>query len=241
MKYFFILQKCAYSICFIAYYFSIKLFDYIKYNSYLCTITIKNNKNMITEYYTEKELVKELNEVSDKFEEMKEGWFGEKLLKLFKKYKKGGRIVQTITHKNQKYDINVIWVDNSHRTQDFGVNISTSYETKNGKVKIDFSQKDKPIIIKTPHFVKRDKERSSTSEILVELMSNVKYIRNGMEYELIEANTNDVIISRRGKEEKRILVFITLLTKDMCTNKNYKELLSRVDNIIDKSDTYQWK
>jgi hypothetical protein len=194
---------------------------------------------MLTEYYNETELVTELNLVSDKLESMKNGWFGEKLLRLFKKNRQGGKLIQDLTYNKQKYIIEIIW-DSSCKKGHFAYNITTRMETKNGQIKISFSQKDSPIFLYSPHYRKRYKERCEQTACFSYDLKGIKYKRNGREYELIDMDT-DIVITRRGKQEDRLRYWITALSRDMCTSKNYQELLSRVGSQIDNDDVYEWK
>lgn len=197
------------------------------------TITI-----MITEYYTEKELVQEIEKACAKFEEMKNGWFGKKLIKVFKVHKQGGTLFQTMTLNKQVYHIEIIWGEKSHKDYGFGYCIKTEYETKKGKLLVSFENGSKNILIHTPHFRKRVKERKTDKYCNINDIISTKYVRNGREYELFNYSEKDVLVTRRGKSEKRIIWLITALTRDMCTNKNYTELLSRLDNHIENFDDY---
>ena len=93
---------------------------------------------MLTEYYSETELVNELNLVCDKLETMKNGWLGQKLLRLFKKSKTGGKYNQELTLNKQKYNIEIAW-DSNCKQGYYYFNITTFMETKQGKIE-DFFQ-----------------------------------------------------------------------------------------------------
>lgn len=198
---------------------------------------------MLTEYHTEKELIAEFNAVYDKVKIMEKGWFGKKLLRYFKKYKQGGRIFQDLTYNKQHYIIDVSWYERWCKHGYFTYNITTKIETKNGKLRFSFGAKDAPIMVYSPHYQKRHKERCERCEPvtwLLPMLQSVPYTRNGRTYELLDLET-DIIIARRGKEDSRFLYCITALSRDMCTNKNYQELLSRVGKQIDNDDVYDWK
>lgn len=194
---------------------------------------------MITEYYSETELVNELNLACDKLESMKNGWLGQKLLRLFKKSRTGGKYFQDFTLNKQKYSAEIAWDSNSKQGY-YYFNIITYIETKCGKLKISFSNKYSPIFVYSPHYRKRFKERAQQMCCFTQLLEYVPYIRNKKEYELVDIG-EDIVISRRGKIEKRLSFWITTLSKDMCTSKNYQELLSRVGKQIDNDDVYEWK
>ena len=198
---------------------------------------------MITEYYTDNDLVKEATIISNRFANMLLGEFGDKLLKLFKKNKTiGGKATKTITYNKQNYLVTIIWDKNAYKTQDFYFNIETTYETKNGKMTMMFSDKNNPIQIASPHYIKRNKERKSYGDhFFMDKTKIIKYKRNGRDYELFDTNDNAILITRRSKENEKLFYLITFLTRDMCTNKNYKELFSRIDNQIDNDDVYNWK
>ena len=203
---------------------------------------------MLTEYHTEKELIAEFNAVYDKVTIMKQGWFGKKLLRYFKKYKQGGCICQNLTYNKQHYMIDVSWCERSYKHGYFTYNITTQIETKNGKLMFSFGDKDGLIMVCSPHCQKRYKERCEQRykerceqvKWLSSMLQSVPYTRNGRTYELLDLET-DIIIARRGKEDSRFLYCITALSRDMCTNKNYQELLSRVGKQIDNDDVYDWK
>lgn len=195
---------------------------------------------MLTEYHTEKELIAEFNAVYDKVKIMVQGWFGKKLLRYFKKYKQGGRIFQDLTYNKQHYRIHASWHERWCKHGYFTYNITTEIETKNGKLIFSFGDKDTPILVYSPHYQKRYKERCAPVTWLLPMLQSVPYTRNGRTYELLDLDT-DIIIARRGKEDSRFLYCITALSRDMCTNKNYQELLSRVGKQIDNDDVYDWK
>lgn len=196
---------------------------------------------MITEYYTEKDIIKELDNVCFKFKLMLSGWFGDMLLKLFKRNKNGGKYNQVLHINKQKYIIIVTWGNRAHKTEDFAYNIFTHYESKNGKMTIHFDDEGNDIIITSPHYRKREKERSNLNIAFKDEIKKIKYVRNNKEYELL-VNNDDIIISRRSKENPKLVYYITLLSRDMCNNKNYTNLISSIENNLnDFIDAYDWK
>lgn len=194
---------------------------------------------MITEHHSDIEITNEVGKAIIKCNEMLNGWFGKKLAKLVKRYKSVNIITQQFTLNNQVYFIKVTWTEETYKNGDISLIIVTYYETKNGKVFITFDRRSR-IFIYSPHYMKRQKERMIGDCMLYDRLKGVKYTRNGKEYELL-THDDDIIISRRSKENKNMMYFITLLNRDIVTNKNYTELLSRIDNQIDSDDVYEWK
>jgi hypothetical protein len=196
---------------------------------------------MITEYYNESEILREINTASEKaYDMINNGWFHKKLNRMYIKNKKFGHIIQEFTINKQKYSLIVYWT--SDMPNYYNTSIETTIERKNGKTRIVFSKKDAPVVIASPHFFKRLKERCEFCTMFSSIFNEgTKYKRNGRDYELVK-NFDDLIITRRSKENKRIVYAITALTSDMCSsNKNYQELLSRVDSDIDSNDVYEWQ
>lgn len=199
---------------------------------------------MITEYYTEHELMQEIKKACIKFNDMKNGWLKEKLIKLFKKYKQGGSIIQQFTINKQVYFAEIIWGNNSHNDYCFGYCIKTEYETRKGKLLISFEKGTNTILIHTPHFRKRVKERNLNKYCCIHDLYSTKYVRNGREYEMFNYSDKDLLVARRGKTEKNIIWLITAINKDNCTSKNYTNLISRLDKHIKNFDdlsVYEWK
>ena len=195
---------------------------------------------MLTEYHTEKEIIRDLNLASTKaYEMVEDGWFHNKLERMYKKNRKGGCVVQEYTINKQVYKLVVSWT--KYKRNVYNIGIETEMDTNNGKTRFLFTTNNNPIIIASPHFTKRISSRCEHF-IMFNYIFNQgsKYRRNGRDYELIK-NINDIYVVRRSKENSRIIYAITALSMDMCTNKNYQELLSRIDSIIDTNDVYEWQ
>ena len=193
---------------------------------------------MITEYYTEEDLINEFNVISLRVSKMLKGWLGAKLSKILKK-PHNGSYTQELTYKKQKYILTIVWFDTFEKYS-YKYNISTKFEGGNGCIHVSFTSVNQPIMVYTPHYKKRYKERGSVEDFYSKDLKFVPYKRNNKDYELIDLN-DDIIITRRSNYDKRLVFCITTLSRDMCTSKNYKELLSRVDKTIDTDDIYTWK
>lgn len=194
---------------------------------------------MITEYYTDKEITNEINKAIDKCNDMLNGWFGIKLVKLMKQCKNVTFITQQFTLNKQVYFIKITLTKETYKNGDCSIVIYTSYETRNGKMLIYFDRYGH-IYMLSPHYRKREGERMLSDFMLIDKIKGTKYTRNNKEYELL-THDDDIIISRRSKENNKMIYFITLLNRDIVTSKNYTELLSRIDNQIDSCDVYNWK
>lgn len=187
---------------------------------------------MLTIYHTDKELVNELNLVTNKFYQMLDSWLREKLQRQMKK-NKNGSYLREINIKGQKYEVQIFWNNN-----DMYFNILTFIETDNGKCRIDFGNEKAKIFYSTPHFNKRAKERYGKSLTLFTENNYTKYKRNNRDYILIKTTEDNFIVARISKIEPRIVYLITYLTREMCNNN--EELLSKIGKSIDENDIYEW-
>jgi hypothetical protein len=191
---------------------------------------------MLTKYYTEEELLKELDIIIEKYYDMRNGWLGKKLSRLQKK-QKYGCLLQQITYNKQVYDTVTMFENKMIYTS-----MNTSIESKYGKFFIHFTAKHQMVFVQTPHYTKRCGERCGFISQDATQIASTKYRRNDKEYELFEmTDGNCISIVRRSKTNKRLVYFITALNREMCTSKNYQELLSRVGKQIDDDDIYEWK
>ena len=94
------------------------------------------------------------------------------------------------------------------------------------------------IFIESPHFTKRRCERNDTSLIFID-SPGILYKRKNRLYELIVSNDKVMICSRDGDIRRAI----TCLNKSSVNkNKNYKELLKRLEQPCDQNsnEIYEW-
>lgn len=202
---------------------------------------------MLTEYSSYDDIRKFCKKAGEKKDEMYKGWMGEEIYRLILKWKSDNNIKKkeffyerTFKVDNQVVKIEACPVlkgngDVNKRKVSF--RMFTFIETNKGKICVNFS--DSQLIMQTPHFQKRSKER-----IGVDCWSNasdehkIPYTRNGRKYEL-HIYGNYVLITK--KDKYNVLWYITILHRDMCTSKNYQELFERAGKAIDEHDIYEWK
>lgn len=113
--------------------------------------------------------------------------------------------------------------------------LSVYVETRKGRCVYEFHPNI--IAILSPHSLSRCRERSIATQG-AEKTQRHPYIRNGRKYELLTAGEN-VFVCRRPEPD--ILIYITLLTKDMCTSRNFQEIFAQAGKDIDEHDIYVWK
>lgn len=94
------------------------------------------------------------------------------------------------------------------------------------------------IFIQSPHFTKRTRERNGKNSYFID-NPGILYKRKNKLYELSVSN-NHVMICRRDGDIRRT---ITCLNKNLVNkNKNYKELLKRLEQPCDQNsnEIYEW-
>lgn len=118
------------------------------------------------------------------------------------------------------------------------VSLQTFVNTKKGLSRYEFlSEGQDRIVISSPHYLSRCRERHHVIH-KIEVGESVPYIRNGRKYELLSYSDN-VIVCRRPEPD--ILIYITHLTKDMCTSRNFQGIFAQAGKDIDEHDIYVWK
>lgn len=200
---------------------------------------------MLTEYSTYDDIRKFRDKASAKFNDMIKGHLGKAIRRKkleWKKIKSENR--QPFYHKfrldGQELEVLVLPIENEYgRLKDDGFfcNVFTFVDTNNGKTLYEFLPNKKTITISSPHYIKRNKERH-VYEHGIKYSENFPYIRNGRKYELVVCGEN-VIVCRRVDDD--IMIYITLLTKDMCTSNNFQSIFAQAGKVIDEHDIYEWK
>ena len=117
----------------------------------------------------------------------------------------------------------------------YQTNLTVGINTSKGLSEYQFHPK--LITISTPHYISRFNERGT---IIDEPQQSERhpYIRNGREYELLTVGDN-VIVCRRPEPD--IIIYVTHLTKDMCTSRNFQAIFAQAGKVIDEHDIYVWK
>ena len=111
----------------------------------------------------------------------------------------------------------------------------TYVETRKGRCLYEFHPY--MIAISSPHCLSRSRERAISMQS-AEIPQIHPYIRDGRKYELLTAGEN-VFVCRRPEPD--VLIYITLLTKDMCKSRNFQEIFAQAGKDIDEHDIYVWK
>lgn len=190
---------------------------------------------MITNRHTEKDILKEVEKARNKYNQMYYGWFGKKISRLQKK-KYIGFLIQQFTIERQKYNIHIAFVEKT-----FFQFISTTFHKESGKYTLQFSaNKNGEILITSPHFKSRAKERNGNIITHSFNPKIARYIRDGVEYEL-RVEDDIIDITRRSKENPTIVYYITTLNVETCKSKNLQELISRATSMFDVQDIWEWK
>lgn len=117
----------------------------------------------------------------------------------------------------------------------FNTSLSVSIQTRKG-VSV-FQLHPKIICVLTPHYISRSKDRLIYLNG-VQQSERHPYMRNGRQYELLTVGDN-VLVCRRPEPD--ILIYITHLTKDMCTSRNFQGIFAQAGKDIDEHDIYVWK
>lgn len=115
--------------------------------------------------------------------------------------------------------------------------LSTLVETKKGRAMYEFQAGKVGIAISSPHYIKRCRERCHIA-YGTQIAHGTPYIRNGRKYELLTYGEN-VVVCRRPEPD--IVIYITHLTKDMCTSRNFQGIFAQAGKDIDEHDIYVWK
>ena len=200
---------------------------------------------MLTEYSTYDDIRKFRDRVFEKLESMMDGWLGKKVDRLIVEWRRmhsscRNETIVPFTFEKQKMYFSVSPIENSRgemKKRNFCYTLRTHIETSKGKMTY-FIDRD-GINVGTPHYFKRQNERFKGDRIpLSNCLDYVPYIRNGRHYELEIA---DEFVNITRLIESDVRMFITLLSRDMCTSKNYQALLDRVGKRIDEDDIYIWK
>lgn len=197
---------------------------------------------MLTEYSSLDDIRAFRDKTMKKIEQMLKGWLGCEIRRkkiLWKKQKEKTPMTIIFTIDNQKVGFDIIASKTKYGRVGKNSNFSiyTQMETKNGKIYLYFSGDQVDIL--TPHFRKRYSERFCDKVLLQpDKEKEVPYKRNGNDY-ILYHNEKSVAIIRPLADDVR--VYVTFLHIDMCTSKNYQELLKMVGKKIDEIDIYEWK
>lgn len=199
---------------------------------------------MLTEYSSYDDIRKFRDKAFEKLDTMMEGWLGKKIDRLLIEWKRTppsllSTSIITLTIEKQKLLFRISPIVNSRgiAKQNFCYTLHTHVETSNGKMTYFIDRNE--ISVGTPHYFKRRTERFKGDSIpMIDYAEYVQYIRNGRTYEL-EVLDESVSITR--KIESDIRMYITYLSRNMCTGNNYQALLDRVGERIDEDDIYVWK
>lgn len=113
--------------------------------------------------------------------------------------------------------------------------LSVYVETRNGRSVYEFLPE--LIAISSPHYVSRSRKRAHLTQG-AKIAQSIPYIRNGRKYELLSFGEN-VVVCRRPEPD--ILIYITFLTKEMCTSRNFQGIFAQAGKDIDEHDIYVWK
>lgn len=200
---------------------------------------------MLTEYSTYDDIRKFRDKVLEKYEDMKRGWLGKKILRqvvLWKRDRKNYSMFQTFKLENQVVELEIypaFYADGTYTSRWYNFRLCSAFETNKGRVWMMFSKTTDDIYFWTPHCMSRFKERFDSIAIPhVAAMEKVPYERDGKRFEFI-LHEDSVFIARRPEPD--IVICITFLHRDMCTSRNYQELLERAGKDIDEHDIYVWK
>lgn len=193
---------------------------------------------MITEYHNEEDVLRELTCAVERFWSMWNGWMEKKVCHL-KRASKMEYATKDIHVNKQQYKVLVCW---DKHVKSYAISLQTMYDTTRGKIRIAFSpylEKER-IIIESPHFTKRVRERNK--RFVADNFNTVKYTRNGRQYELLVYPDDGIVdITRRSLKHPNMTYFITTMNIDMCTGKNYQELLHRAADGASFDDIFEWK
>lgn len=203
---------------------------------------------MLVEKFTTKELRQFRKKLMDKFDAMCDGWLGAELRKMSIRQRRSANQIWkglTVTVDKQKCYIGILC---STQKGAFFASIQTFIETSKGRVGVTFFTDDDLIMVTTPHYRKREKERLDFSSIyLVENEKVCSYLRHGCVYQLIVNNDAVKVTVDMGDNVRK---YITVLHKDMCTGKHYQNLLKQLEDntensllndTIDAASIYEWE
>lgn len=202
---------------------------------------------MLVENFTTKELHRFREKITDRFYTMYNKWLYSEIKRMGIQQSRSANKISKVfpmTVDRQKCHIHITC---SSRKKLVWVSIETHIETPRGKIKMFFYPNDDSINITTPHYNKRLSERIDDSFLCIENQKVCPYLRHGRVYQLIvNRDAVQVAIDMGDK----VLKYITVLHKDMCTGKHYQNLFERLEsnlddsllnNTIDAASMYEWE
>ena len=201
---------------------------------------------MLTEYSTYDDIRKFRDKAVERYSDIMRRWLNNKLKRKFDKMRHLKPVNRydiefSFVVDHQKIEVvfsPVEYDDGKMDRNTLAVSMITDVETRKGKMTYSFGDATDKIFVGTPHFFKRQRERKTNYMAVLQKTKSVPYIRNGRKYELYLCD-DVVMITRRIEHD--IIMFITFLSRDMCTSENYQALLERAGKDIDEHDIYEWK
>ena len=194
---------------------------------------------MLVEKSTKKDVQEFVKKASAKSVEISRGWASDKVRQKLRKKRAADFVYNfTFTIDNNKCDAMVLYRKRKNFLEPVRWDVHIPVETRRGKIfyniKMFLGNESVYCFIITPHFLKRLGERFVSNGELTFFKNERHYIRNGRKYYLIQSD-GGVIIGRKYFNEYNM--YITYLSKDMCTGPNYEALLNER---IDTDDVYEW-